>query len=78
MKYENIPHSCPHGHTEQDLKSAGIDWDKFQSFMRGQTVMICDGSQWDPETNNQIKSRCFENPHGTVYYGCDVRRFLFR
>ncbi len=44
--------------------------------MRGKTVMICDGLEWDPETKKYNKTVCFGKCHGEIYYGCDVRRFL--
>lgn len=76
MKYTDIPRSCPHGHTEDDLKSSGLDWDKFQKWMDGQTTSICDGIDFDPETSRRHKTVCFGKCHGTIYYDSDVRRFL--
>lgn len=48
----------------------------FNSFMRGQTMSICSGKQYNYDTGEYEPSECADNPHGSVVYVCDVAAFF--
>lgn len=69
--------SCPHGYTEEDLQTLlGDRYQTFMHWMRGQTVSECDGFKYNHETSEYELSDCSNQPHGTIYYSHDVKRFL--
>ena len=66
---------CPYGYTYgqlEDILCSRID--EFGHWMRGQTMMLCDGRRWNPETE-QYETGC-DKPHGVVVYQYDLERFL--
>lgn len=48
--------------------------DAFDHWMRGRTIAICDGREYDHETKRYNATDC--GPHGAVVYGWDLDRFL--
>lgn len=47
---------------------------RFDEWMRGQTVAICDGRRFDHEAAEYEPTNC--GPHGVVVYEWDLRRYL--
>lgn len=44
--------------------------------MVGQTVALCDGKEYNHETNEYRATECASAPHGLVVYPSDLARFL--
>lgn len=66
---------CEYGYTDTQLDDIlGDRRPEFNRWMRGQTVAVCDGRRWIPETRVYVASGC--GPHGAATYGSDLRRFL--
>lgn len=82
MRAQMPPASCPLGYTNEDLErhfGAKVGephslWDQ----LRGQTGMICEGRQWNPETSQYEPDACAGHPHGLVTYIHDVREWVER
>mgnify|MGYP001610752726 CR=1 FL=1 len=71
------PKSCPYGHTREDLGIIlGPRLQEFMLWMRGQTVMSCEGRQYNHDTGEWSPNACAETPHGLIVYGSDLRQFL--
>lgn len=71
--------SCPHGYTHDDLMKIFPTYDERQAFnrwMRGQTIMVCDGHEYNYETKQYVETVCRSAPHGTVVYQWDVMQYL--
>lgn len=49
-------------------------FDTFRDWMRGQTVAVCNGREFDREAQGYKPTGC--GPHGVVYYRQDILRFL--
>lgn len=73
---KNLPEpSCELGYTIDQLREImGDRFDFFTSWMRGQTMAICDGTRYDYDLKESIATGC--GPHGTAVYRWDVERFL--
>lgn len=76
-KSDTLPEpACRYGYTVDEVRGiTGSRFDEFTRWMRGQTMMICDGTKYDYEAKTYVPSDC-EAPHGTVIYAWDVERFL--
>lgn len=65
---------CPYGYTRAQVEQ--IMGDRVQDFwrwMKGQTVSLCDGREYDYERQAYVDTgHC----HGTIVYASDVRNFL--
>lgn len=69
------PKSCEGGYTRDDLERLlGERLAAFDSWMRGQTMGICDGRRYDHGRREYEPTGC--GPHGPVAYSHDVKRFL--
>lgn len=69
---------CKYGYTSQQLeKILGVLLPKFDKWMEGQTMCICDGRRYNVETRQYEPSEC-SVPHGTVVYPWDLERFLLK
>ncbi len=67
--------SCRFGYTWEDLTEVIPDLDAFDRWMIGQTRAICDGWQYNHDTQQYEPSGCSE-AHGVVTYVWDVTRYL--
>lgn len=66
---------CNMGYTEEQVtRIMGARLYDFRRWMHGQTGAICDGKQWNPETEEYEQTQC--GPHGFITYRQDVERFL--
>jgi hypothetical protein len=74
----NIPDSsCPWGYNHEDLVNIlGDRMEEFWGWMTGQTVMLCDGKEYNHETKEYRPTPCADAPHGLVVYHTDLARFL--
>ena len=74
------PPNCQLGYPKDQVEAIvvknGRDVDEFWSWMRGQTMGICDGARWNPETQSHDQTHC--GPHGACVYRNDLCRFLDR
>ena len=69
--------SCPVGYTAEDLKKIlGDDMEKFQNWMVGQTISLCEGRKFNYDTHEYVPTECSAHPHGAVVYPWDLRQFL--
>lgn len=71
--------SCPLGLTEDDLFELFRDGERFKAFnrwMRGQTMSVCEGRQYNHAKKRYEPDECAASPHGVVVYRSDVERFL--
>jgi hypothetical protein len=72
-----IRQSCPQGLTSEDLDELlGGRRREFMSWMRGQTMSICDGREYNHGEKRYEPTECAGHPHGVVVYPWDVERFL--
>lgn len=63
-----MPKSCRYGHTDDDLtRILGDRLPEFDRWMCGQTIMICEGREYDYGLKEYVASGC--GPHGSVVYG---------
>ncbi len=67
--------SCRFGYTEDDLDQIIPDSKAFARWMNGQTRSICDGWQYNHDTQEYEPSACAD-AHGVVTYVWDVQRYL--
>lgn len=75
MTAREMDPSCRYGYTRDDLgRLLGARLPEFDSWMRGQTLGICDGREYDYAAFAYCETGC--GPHGVVAYRHDVRRFL--
>jgi hypothetical protein len=89
----SIEPSCPHGYTSEDIyKILGDDQDDLWYFMRGQTMTLCDGTEYDHARKGYFTTACsnmlpgmpltreeigyLAMGHGGVVYKWDLERFL--
>lgn len=49
---------------------------RFQLWMNGQTMMVCEGRRYDPLARAYEPDECADHPHGGVAYTWDVDRWL--
>jgi hypothetical protein len=70
--------SCPQGYTDKDLREIlkGSLLDRFNKWMTGQTMSVCDGQGQRSELASYRSTPCYNNPHGAVVYAWDLERFL--
>jgi hypothetical protein len=72
-----VKQSCPYGLTSQDLDEVlGPRRNAFDHWMRGQTVMACDGKRYSHDIRQYLDDSHAGSPHGIVTYASDVKRFL--
>lgn len=68
---------CPLGYPLKQLDDHfGGDKARFWEWMRGQTMVLCEGRRWSPELNHFEPTACVDHPHGTVVYKHDVEQYL--
>lgn len=66
---------CELGYTEHQIAQImGPSLDRFNKWMSGQTMSICDGRRYNHKLGQYEATGC--GPHGTITYSHDVRRFL--
>ena len=66
---------CRWGYTEKQIAEIiGANEPAFWEYMRGQTVMGCDGREYSHKLQKYIPTNC--GPHGTIVYPWDLERFL--
>lgn len=66
---------CTHGYSF-DLLRGTLGAERFaglMDWMHGQTMMLCDGRRYDPETEGYTETH---DAHGSVVYAWDVSNFL--
>jgi hypothetical protein len=66
--------ACQLGYTQTQLDAILIDVDHFGNWMRGQTMVICDGRYYDYDAKAYEDTGC--GPHGAVVYAWDVTRYI--
>lgn len=67
---------CEMGWTDQQLRiKLGLQYNKFQQWMTGQTQALCEGRQWNHDTG-QYEEACGGVAHGPVTYPWDLDRFM--
>jgi hypothetical protein len=74
-----IKQSCPQGLTGDDLAELFGDGERLREFnhwMRGQTMSVCDGREYNYAEKRYQPTKCAGHPHGVVAYPWDVERFL--
>lgn len=67
--------NCTHGYSF-DLLDETLGAERFaelMDWMRGQTMMLCDGRRYDHDTREYYETG---HVHGPVVYPWDVQRFL--
>lgn len=66
---------CTHGYSfdllEETLGAARFA--ELMDWMRGQTMMLCDGRRYDHDTQEYYETH---DAHGPVVYTWDIQRFL--
>ena len=71
-----IEPECDYGYTYLQLEAIlGDRLSEFQSWMRGQTMTLCNGQRFNHDTGEYEES-CGGAAHGSVVYGWDLERFL--
>jgi hypothetical protein len=69
--------SCPLGLTASEISDLmGGREDDFWHWMRGQTMMLCDGRGYDHETKTYYATECSPIGHGGVVFTWDAQRYL--
>lgn len=67
---------CEGGYTIEQVETImGVRADEFRHWMRGQTMMLCEGRSYSHETKEYYES-CGGVAHGPVVYRWDLERFL--
>lgn len=65
---------CPYGYPETQLERIlGDRMPEFFKFMRGQTVSLCEGREYNYERKAYFETG---HTHGVIFYEGDVRNFL--
>lgn len=68
---------CPHGYPDSQVREImGERYSEFLRWMNGQTMMLCNGLQFNHETREHEATECAPYGHGGIVYEWDVRRFL--
>lgn len=69
--------ACPLGLTETEVRDLmGERHAEFMTYMRGQTLAVCNGTRYDFEAKQYEDTECIAEPHGIVVYPWDAQRFL--
>lgn len=72
---EPLPPACHYGYDREQIEQLmADDLDRFDRWMRGQTIAICDGREYDYEASEYRETGC--GPHGGVVYAHDVANYL--
>jgi hypothetical protein len=67
---------CEGGYTNWQLAEIlGNRLDKFEQWMRGQTMMLCEGRSYDHDRCEYVPA-CGGVAHGGIVYRWDLERFL--
>jgi len=76
MKTKKLPKpECSLGYTDFQLDEIlGDRRREFSRWMRGQTVAVCDGREYDHANKVYVETGC--GPHGVATYAWDLERFL--
>lgn len=70
--------ACPGGYPWFQIEEI-LDEDtllEFKFWMRGQTMMVCEGRKYNHELRQYEVDECEKTPHGGVVYMWDLHRFL--
>lgn len=69
---------CKYGYPSYQIDKMfpGERRDDFSRWMRGQTVMLCEGRSYNYDTKEYEPNECADNPHGPVIYKWDVERYV--
>lgn len=66
---------CRYGYTHAQIDAImGDRVNEFHRWMRGQTVSVCDGHEWNHDSQACELTGC--GPHGVAIYRSDVEQFL--
>lgn len=75
----NLPdQDCELGYSEA-LLAEKLPQDQYHHlmyWMRGQTMCICTGQRYNHDTKEYESTACAGNPHGSVLYPWDVKRWV--
>lgn len=74
----NLPApECVGGYTNRQIEEivGTARLDQFWHWMRGQTMMLCEGKKYNHDTK-QYEEACGGVAHGGIVYACDLRGFL--
>lgn len=67
---------CEGGYTFAQLERIlGIHYEDFGRWMRGQTMMLCEGRRYNYDTEGYVEA-CGGVAHGPVVYSWDLGRYL--
>lgn len=65
---------CPYGYPHQQVEDiVGDRSPAFWKWMSGQTMMLCDGREYDYATKEYVETG---HAHGGIVYASDLRTFL--
>lgn len=64
------PYGYPHSQVDAILRGRMVE---FSRWMRGQTMMLCDGKEYDYASSTYVDTG---HVHGGIVYENDLRRFL--
>ena len=70
--------SCPWGYTNAGIKRIlpREEEKRFWQWMAGQTMMLCEGREYDYEAKAYKPSACAQTPHGGIVYTWDLEQYL--
>lgn len=67
---------CRGGYTQRQIEEiTGGRFDEFTHWMRGQTMMLCEGYRYNHDTQ-EYETACGGISHGGIVYPWDLERFL--
>lgn len=69
---------CPYGYTARQLNDLLGDAraNEFWRWMRGQTLMLCEGWSYDHDRRENVPDACNGHPHGVIIYPWDFQRWV--
>lgn len=77
MRNKSYSRACKFGYTWGEISDmlGKTNMPKFEDWFRGQTGAICDGRQYNHDTESYEETGC--GPHGGVVYAHDLTRFIY-
>ena len=71
------PPECPYGYPDTQLREmlSLREYTLLAVYMRGQTMMLCEGRRYNHEKGRYEPDACAEHPHGVVIYAHDFDRW---
>ena len=71
---------CPYGYIQEQVEriigGEGTPESKaFWRWMSGQTMMSCEGVEWDEKKKEMVDNECKGKGHGGVVYASDLQRY---